>query len=131
MGTAKFLKKQKSTSVVRTFTIIGSPQYMAPEIVEGLGYDFSIDIYSIGVCFYELIAGFLPYGEDLEDPFEIYQEIVSSNEVSFPKYVKDKNAKKLIQTMLQKNPKQRLKGGYGKLKSHMFFHEFNWVHLPP
>ena len=79
---------------------------MAPEIVEGLGYDFNIDIYSIGVCFYEFISGFLPYGEDLEDPFEIYQEIVQNDEeVSFPKYVKDNTAKKLIRQMLKKNPK--------------------------
>ena len=49
---------------------------MAPEIIEGLGYGYNIDVYSIGVCFYEFISGFLPYGENLEDPFEIYQEII-------------------------------------------------------
>ena len=45
---------------------------MAPEIIEGLGYTFNADIYSIGICFYEFICGFLPYGEDQEDPFLIY-----------------------------------------------------------
>ena len=51
---------------------------MAPEIIEGHGYSFSVDIYSIGVCFYEFIAGFLPFGEDLEDPFDIYQVIIQT-----------------------------------------------------
>ncbi len=102
---------------------------MAPEIVEGLGYDFNVDIYSVGVCFYELICGFLPFGEDLEDPFEIYQEIINNSDVNFPKYVTNKYAKKLIKLMLNKNPKQRLKGSYGKLKSHHFFNDFSWVFL--
>jgi len=62
---------------------------MAPEIIEGLGYSFSVDLYSIGlfvslkfiilgVIFYEFVCGFLPYGEELEDPFEIYQEIINT-----------------------------------------------------
>ena len=75
MGTAKFLKGNYGDGN-KTWTIIGSPQYMAPEIIEGQGYSFAVDLYSIGVCFFEFISGYLPFGEDLEDPFEIYQEII-------------------------------------------------------
>ena len=35
---------------------------MAPEVIEGLGYDFTIDFYSIGVCFYEFLCGYIPFG---------------------------------------------------------------------
>lgn len=44
MGTCKILKK----SGHRTFTIIGTPTYMAPEVLSGKGYTFSADFWSIG-----------------------------------------------------------------------------------
>jgi cGMP-dependent protein kinase len=46
MGTAKCLKAKGS--VTRTFTIIGTPHYMAPEIIAGKGYGFHVDLWSIG-----------------------------------------------------------------------------------
>ena len=39
----------------------GTPEYMAPEIVTGNDYDFSVDIWSIGIMAYELIIGCTPY----------------------------------------------------------------------
>ena len=69
LGTAKILK---STSA-KTFTMIGTPHYMAPETITGMGYSFSADLWSIGVCFYEFLCGEIPFGQDTEDPFEIYK----------------------------------------------------------
>lgn len=42
-------------------TIIGSPLYLAPEIYLGGGYDERIDLWSLGVTIYKLIAGFTPF----------------------------------------------------------------------
>lgn len=64
MGTAKFLKGKGG----RTYTIIGTPHYMAPEILTGKGYTFSVDLWSIGVCLYEFMCGGVPYAEDADDP---------------------------------------------------------------
>ena len=102
---------------------------MAPEIIEGHGYSFAVDVYSIGVCFYEFISGFLPFGEDLEDPFEIYQVIIQTDKVVFPDYVKDKTAMKLIRRMLAQDPQTRTKGKFPRLKSDPFFKDFDWDSL--
>ncbi|MCQ2820202.1 MAG: cyclic nucleotide-binding serine/threonine-protein kinase [archaeon] len=64
-GTAKIIKN-------RTDTIIGTPQYMAPEIFLGEGYSFQVDYWSIGVCLYEFVCGVVPFGEEEEDPVQIY-----------------------------------------------------------
>ena len=64
LGTAKNLK----TKNARTYTIIGTPHYMAPEILSGKGYTFTVDLWSIGICLYEFMCGNVPYAEDADDP---------------------------------------------------------------
>ena len=48
---------------------------MAPEIIAGKGYSFNADLWSLGICLYEFLCGVVPFGEDLEDPYVIYEEI--------------------------------------------------------
>ena len=62
-------KRFDSESLHKTFTIIGTPTYMAPEILAGKGYTYNVDLWSLGVIFYEFMAGYVPFGEDAEDPF--------------------------------------------------------------
>ena len=64
-GTAKEI-------VDRTSTVIGTPHYMAPEIIKGEGYTFSVDFWSIGICMYEFMFGTVPFGDSEEDPMEVY-----------------------------------------------------------
>lgn len=56
----------------RTNTIVGTPHYMAPEVIQGFEYNYSSDLWSLGVLAYELIVGSVPFGEEEEDPFKVY-----------------------------------------------------------
>jgi len=66
------------------------------------------------------MCGNVPFGEDAEDPFDIYEEIIKST-IQFPIYIKDKNAKIFINQLLSKIPEMRLSGSYASLKQHVWF----------
>jgi cGMP-dependent protein kinase len=51
LGTAKVIK-MKNPLQAKTYTIIGTPYYMAPEIIAAKGYNFTVDLYSLGVCLF-------------------------------------------------------------------------------
>ena len=120
MGTAKVINNQ------RTFTIIGTPHYMAPEVLRGKGYKYSSDLWSIGICLYEFMCGAVPYAENAEDPYEIYDEIINKT-LRFPLMLKDSRAKLLMHQLLNKNPEGRLGGSYSALKANTWFDQFDWV----
>ena len=111
----------------RTTTVIGTSHYMAPEITKGEGYSFQVDIWSIAICMYEFFCGKLPFGEDLEDPMDIYRA-VCKEELSFPNFVHDEKYMSLTNKMLKKNPAQRL-WKFEQIKSDPYFSDFDWSKL--
>ena len=90
----------------RTTTIIGTPHFSAPEIIKGKGYSFAVDIWALGVCLYDFFCGGLPFGEEKESPYDIYEEILK-HPLSFPPYFQNEIAKSLISQLLLKNPDER------------------------
>jgi len=46
---------------------------MAPEVISGKGYNYMVDLWSVGICLYEFMCGYVPFGEEAEDPYEIYE----------------------------------------------------------
>jgi cGMP-dependent protein kinase len=70
-GISKEMKDKDFTS-----TILGTPHYMAPEVILGKGYSFSSDYWSIGICMYEMFYGQCPFGKDCKDVMEIYNQIL-------------------------------------------------------
>lgn len=65
-GLARFINNEVMT------TMCGTPGYVAPEIINGSGYDKSIDYWSLGVILYIMLCGFPPFhNENAEELFDI------------------------------------------------------------
>jgi cGMP-dependent protein kinase len=110
-----------------TNSVIGTPHYMAPEILKGGGYSFEVDMWSIAVCMYEFFCGKLPFGEDCDDPVDVYKA-VAKQKLEFPKFVKDKEFMNLLTKMLIKNVKNRLYR-FNDIKYDPYYKNFNWNKL--
>jgi len=121
-GTAKRL----TTARPKTFTQVGTPHYMAPEVMRGKGYACEVDIWALGVILYELVVGYLPFGiNDLETFTEVCKAVMNTP-LSFPSVLPPNMnaAKSLINGLLDSSPKTRLgcgPTGYEAIKSSPFF----------
>src|SRR5690606_38070575 len=63
-------------------SVVGSPEYMAVEILCGDGYDYRVDFWSLGVIAYELLAGFTPFIDDT--PEQVFIRISTFEECYEP-----------------------------------------------
>lgn len=90
------------------FTICGDPLYFAPEIVTQQGYDYSIDLWSLGILVYELYEGNTPFGTAETDETTIFRAIsaYTSSKLQFNQS-KDSTVKKFIAELLQYDGESR------------------------
>jgi len=105
-GIAKKLDEQK----MRTFTMIGTPHYMAPEVMRGHGYGTEADLWSLGVMMYEFVCGRLPFADELDDPTSVCSAVLKDT-LTFPRRYKDEDGKELMTGLLCRQPKKRLGAG--------------------
>jgi len=111
-----------------THTFCGTSEYLAPEVLAECGYGKSVDWWSLGILFYEMIAGFSPFYT--HDTQLMYRRILFGK-LKFPKGLFSDEAKSLIKGLLARNPQHRL-GAYqdaAEIKSHPFFANINWEAL--
>lgn len=118
-----FVKQVKKGS--KTYTLCGTPEYLAPEVIMAKGHGPSADWWALGVLIWELVAGSPPFMDD--DRLAMFKK-ACARQVAWPKHFSP-TLRSLLDKLLEPNPLFRLgsgRGGAAEVRQHPWFAGFDW-----
>ncbi|KAF9275415.1 hypothetical protein BGZ68_010816, partial [Mortierella alpina] len=104
--------------------LLGTPDYLAPELLLGIGHGAAVDWWSLGVCLFEFLTGYPPFMD--EAPEAIFKNILN-HDIQWPEEALSWEAHDLINKLLSREPSHR--PSPAQLKAHPFFRGVDWENI--
>eukprot|EP01125_Pyxidicula_operculata_P022368 TRINITY_DN90_c4_g1_i1.p1 TRINITY_DN90_c4_g1~~TRINITY_DN90_c4_g1_i1.p1 ORF type:complete len:407 (+),score=63.57 TRINITY_DN90_c4_g1_i1:238-1458(+) len=120
-GFAKFVQH-------KTWTMCGTPDYLAPEVILGQGHGKAVDWWSLGILIFEMLAGYPPFTDD--NTLGLFSKIQEPEKLTYPQHIFPPEATDLIKKLLVVDPSRRLGmtvRGTLDIQQHPFFQGVDWV----
>ncbi|CAD8160874.1 unnamed protein product [Paramecium pentaurelia] len=119
------LSKKYESLDMKFFTIAGTPEYLAPEILNNSGHNYAVDWWCLGILIYEMLVGKTPF-RDKANNFRNIESQIKEGHLEFPDFINEQSKDIIIQ-FLNKDPTKRLgHKSIQEIKDHSFFKEINW-----